>query len=100
MALPVCQKLLEAASSVVHVCDVPLEVLLHFLSAFPQEFTDYNGEHKIHTGRDIYIHLCFAFVTYVLCAISLTLSSRFLHDSRSLMCKPKRMVFRVYEETQ
>ncbi|XP_021892840.1 uncharacterized protein LOC110810851 isoform X1 [Carica papaya] len=41
--LQVCQKLLEAASSVVHVCDVPLEVLLHFLSAFPQEFTDYNG---------------------------------------------------------
>lgn len=40
---PVCQKVLEAATSLVCTFHVPLEILLHFISALPREFTDYGG---------------------------------------------------------
>ncbi|XP_010518698.1 PREDICTED: uncharacterized protein LOC104798352 isoform X2 [Tarenaya hassleriana] len=39
----VYQKMLEAAASVVNPCSVPLGILLQFISAFPRDFTDYNG---------------------------------------------------------
>ncbi|KAK0586912.1 hypothetical protein LWI29_014296 [Acer saccharum] len=41
--LRVCEKVLEAAASLVCASDVPLEKLLHFISAVPREFTDYGG---------------------------------------------------------
>ncbi|XP_077235143.1 tRNA/rRNA methyltransferase (SpoU) family protein [Tasmannia lanceolata] len=41
--LRVCEQVLEAAVSVMCTCDVPLDVLLHFLSTVPREFTDYGG---------------------------------------------------------
>ncbi|KAK9275857.1 hypothetical protein L1049_023130 [Liquidambar formosana] len=41
--LRVCEKVLEAAALVVCTFDVPLEILLHFVSALPREFTDYGG---------------------------------------------------------
>ncbi|WCJ25750.1 tRNA/rRNA methyltransferase (SpoU) family protein [Euphorbia peplus] len=45
--LRVCEKAIEAASSVVSTNDVPLESLLHFISALPQEFTDYGGSLRV-----------------------------------------------------
>ncbi|KAJ0047909.1 hypothetical protein Pint_15756 [Pistacia integerrima] len=39
--LRVCEKVLEAATSLVCSFDVPLDILLHFISALPREFTDY-----------------------------------------------------------
>lgn len=39
----VCSKILEAAVSVVCTFDIPLEILLLFISALPREFTDYGG---------------------------------------------------------
>nr|XP_011465219.1 PREDICTED: uncharacterized protein LOC101309934 [Fragaria vesca subsp. vesca] len=41
--LQVCEKVLESAASVVCTCDLPLDVLLHFISTFPWEFTDHGG---------------------------------------------------------
>ncbi|KAI8530133.1 hypothetical protein RHMOL_Rhmol11G0032100 [Rhododendron molle] len=41
--LRVCEKVLDAAASVVHTFDVSLEILLHFISAVPREFTDFGG---------------------------------------------------------
>lgn len=41
--MPVCEKVLDAAASVVHIFDVSLEILLHFISAVPREFTDFGG---------------------------------------------------------
>ncbi|KAH7851816.1 hypothetical protein Vadar_016832 [Vaccinium darrowii] len=41
--LRVCEKVLNAAASVVHAFDVSLEILLHFISAVPREFTDFGG---------------------------------------------------------
>ncbi|KAJ0104679.1 hypothetical protein Patl1_18356 [Pistacia atlantica] len=41
--LRVCEKVLEAATSLVCSFDVPLDILLHFISALPREFTDYGG---------------------------------------------------------
>ncbi|KAJ8763861.1 hypothetical protein K2173_003643 [Erythroxylum novogranatense] len=41
--LQVCEKVLVAAASVVKTADVRFEVLLQFISAFPREFTDYDG---------------------------------------------------------
>lgn len=41
---PVCQKLLEAAVSVVCTFDISLEIVMLFISALPREFTDYGGK--------------------------------------------------------
>nr|XP_048320592.1 uncharacterized protein LOC107430356 isoform X2 [Ziziphus jujuba var. spinosa] len=41
--LRVCEKVLETGASVVCTYNVPLEILLHFISSFPREFTDYGG---------------------------------------------------------
>ncbi|XP_058084724.1 uncharacterized protein LOC131232481 isoform X2 [Magnolia sinica] len=41
--LRVSEKVLEAASSVMFTYDVPLDLLLHFISSVPREFTDYGG---------------------------------------------------------
>ncbi|RVW50733.1 putative ribonuclease H protein [Vitis vinifera] len=41
--LRVCERVLEAAASMVCTFNVPLEVLLHFISALPREFTDCGG---------------------------------------------------------
>ncbi|PRQ18401.1 putative tRNA (guanosine(18)-2'-O)-methyltransferase [Rosa chinensis] len=41
--LRVCEKVLDSAASVVCTCDLPLDVLLHFISTFPWEFTDHDG---------------------------------------------------------
>ncbi|XP_044477036.1 uncharacterized protein LOC123204445 isoform X2 [Mangifera indica] len=41
--LRVCEKVLEAATCLICTFDVPLEILLHFISALPREFTDYGG---------------------------------------------------------
>lgn len=38
----VCEQVLEAAS-LVCTCDVPLDVLLHFLVSLPRDFTDFGG---------------------------------------------------------
>lgn len=40
---PVCEKVLDSAASVVCACDVPLDILMHFISTFPWEFTGYGG---------------------------------------------------------
>ncbi|KHN01629.1 hypothetical protein glysoja_012940 [Glycine soja] len=42
--LQVCGKILEAAVYVVCPFDIPLEILLLFISALPKEFTDYGGK--------------------------------------------------------
>lgn len=44
---PVCEKVLETAASVVCTYNVPLEILLHFISSFPREFTDYGGKFDV-----------------------------------------------------
>lgn len=44
LAFAVCEKVLEAAASVVNTFDMPLEILLHFVSTVPREFTDYGGK--------------------------------------------------------
>ncbi|KAJ4784544.1 tRNA/rRNA methyltransferase (SpoU) family protein [Rhynchospora pubera] len=41
--LQVCEKVLEAASSLISATDVQLDLLLHFLSTIPREFTDIAG---------------------------------------------------------
>ncbi|OVA14952.1 tRNA/rRNA methyltransferase [Macleaya cordata] len=41
--LRVCNKVLEAASSVMCTSDVPIETLMHFFSKVPREFTDCGG---------------------------------------------------------
>ncbi|KAG7955622.1 hypothetical protein I3843_11G082000 [Carya illinoinensis] len=43
----VCDKVLEAAVSVVCVFEVPLEILLHFISTLPRELTDYGGSLRV-----------------------------------------------------
>ncbi|CAL0331179.1 unnamed protein product [Lupinus luteus] len=47
----VCGKILEAAVSVVCTFDIPLEILLLFISAFPREFTDYGGQLRVTVQR-------------------------------------------------
>lgn len=44
LCLLVCEKVLEAAASVVCTFEVPLQILLHFISTLPREFTDYGGK--------------------------------------------------------
>lgn len=39
----VCEKVVEAAASMVPASDVSLEILLHFISTLPREVTDYGG---------------------------------------------------------
>ncbi|KAH6767928.1 tRNA/rRNA methyltransferase family protein [Perilla frutescens var. frutescens] len=39
----VCEKILAAAASVMSGSDIPLEILLHFISSLPREYTDYGG---------------------------------------------------------
>ncbi|XP_039141325.1 uncharacterized protein LOC120278662 [Dioscorea cayenensis subsp. rotundata] len=41
--LRVCEQVLKAATSVISICDVPTDILLHFLSNVPREFTDFTG---------------------------------------------------------
>ncbi|XP_010274499.1 PREDICTED: uncharacterized protein LOC104609816 isoform X2 [Nelumbo nucifera] len=41
--LRVCEKVLEVACSMMCPSDVPLEILMHFLSSLPREFTDFGG---------------------------------------------------------
>ncbi|RZC48081.1 hypothetical protein C5167_041028 [Papaver somniferum] len=41
--LQVCEKVLEAASSVMCTSDVPVETLMHFIAKVPREFTDFGG---------------------------------------------------------
>ncbi|XP_028552832.1 uncharacterized protein LOC110107437 isoform X2 [Dendrobium catenatum] len=38
-----CEQILKAASSLINIHDLSLEVFLHFLSAFPREFIDVTG---------------------------------------------------------
>ncbi|XP_052209740.1 uncharacterized protein LOC127813058 isoform X2 [Diospyros lotus] len=45
--LQVCDKVLDAAAAVIHASDVSLEILLHFISAVPREFTDYGGSLRV-----------------------------------------------------
>lgn len=47
MMFTVCGKILEAAVYVVCAFDIPLEILLLFISALPKEFTDYGGKRNI-----------------------------------------------------
>ncbi|KAL3619436.1 hypothetical protein CASFOL_037006 [Castilleja foliolosa] len=39
----VCLKIITAAASVMSGIDVPLNILLHFISSLPREYTDYGG---------------------------------------------------------
>lgn len=41
--LRVCERMLDAATSVMAAVDIPLEILLHFVSSLPREFTDFGG---------------------------------------------------------
>ncbi|XWS49177.1 hypothetical protein CRYUN_Cryun13aG0141400 [Craigia yunnanensis] len=43
----VCKKVVEAAASSVPASDVPLEILLHFISTLPREVTDYGGSLRV-----------------------------------------------------
>ncbi|KAJ6961038.1 hypothetical protein NC652_000044 [Populus alba x Populus x berolinensis] len=45
--LQVCEKVLEAAASLVSTLDVPLEILLHFIATLPRAFTDYGGNYAM-----------------------------------------------------
>lgn len=47
--LQVCEKVLEAATSLVSTLDVPLEILLHFIATLPRAFTDYGGSLRLKT---------------------------------------------------
>ena len=47
---PVCAKVLQTGASVVCTCDVPLEILLHFISTLPREFTDYGGKSDVYSS--------------------------------------------------
>ncbi|XP_027919590.1 uncharacterized protein LOC114178088 isoform X2 [Vigna unguiculata] len=49
--LQVCGKILEAAVCVVCAFDIPLEILLLFISALPKEFTDYGGQLRVAVQR-------------------------------------------------
>ncbi|KAL2573578.1 hypothetical protein AAZV13_17G136200 [Glycine max] len=49
--LQVCGKILEAAVYVVCPFDIPLEILLLFISALPKEFTDYGGQLRMTVQR-------------------------------------------------
>ncbi|XP_027337446.1 uncharacterized protein LOC113851166 [Abrus precatorius] len=49
--LQVCGKILEAALYVVCPFDIPLEILLLFISALPREFTDYGGQLRVTVQR-------------------------------------------------
>uniref|UniRef100_A0A2N9GXM7 Uncharacterized protein n=1 Tax=Fagus sylvatica TaxID=28930 RepID=A0A2N9GXM7_FAGSY len=48
----VCEKVIEAAASVVCTFEVPLQILLHFISTLPREFTDYGGCGKKHCSAN------------------------------------------------
>ncbi|KAK7858071.1 hypothetical protein CFP56_014546, partial [Quercus suber] len=52
LCLLVCEKVLEAAASVVCTFEVPLQILLHFISTLPREFTDYGGCGKKHCSAN------------------------------------------------
>ncbi|XVE57547.1 hypothetical protein DITRI_Ditri04bG0099200 [Diplodiscus trichospermus] len=43
----VCEKVVEAAASLVPASDIPLEILLHFISTLPREVTDYGGALRV-----------------------------------------------------
>ncbi|XP_039022591.1 uncharacterized protein LOC120155085 isoform X1 [Hibiscus syriacus] len=43
----VCEKVVQAAASLVPASDVPLEILLHFISTLPREVTDYGGSLRV-----------------------------------------------------
>ncbi|GKV10777.1 hypothetical protein SLEP1_g22096 [Rubroshorea leprosula] len=43
----VCGKVLKAAASLMYATDVPLEILLSFISTLPREFTDNGGSLKV-----------------------------------------------------
>ncbi|KAF6153002.1 hypothetical protein GIB67_021607 [Kingdonia uniflora] len=45
--LRVCEKVVEAAASVMCASDVPLETLMHFFATMPREFTDYRGRWRM-----------------------------------------------------
>ncbi|XP_057476407.1 uncharacterized protein LOC130764285 [Actinidia eriantha] len=45
--LRVCEKVMDAVASVTHAFDVSLEILLHFISAVPREFTDSGGSLRV-----------------------------------------------------
>ncbi|KAF3448239.1 hypothetical protein FNV43_RR08952 [Rhamnella rubrinervis] len=45
--LRVCDKVLETGASVVCTFDVPLEILFHFISSLPREFTDCGGSLRV-----------------------------------------------------
>ncbi|CAL5436699.1 unnamed protein product [Camellia sinensis] len=45
--LRVCDKVMDTAASVMRAFDVSLEILLHFISAVPQEFTDCGGSLRV-----------------------------------------------------
>ncbi|KAL6279881.1 hypothetical protein ACE6H2_016762 [Prunus campanulata] len=45
--LRVCEKVLDSAASVVCACDVPLDILMHFISTFPWEFTGCGGSLRV-----------------------------------------------------
>ncbi|CAA6657139.1 unnamed protein product [Spirodela intermedia] len=41
--LQVCERVMEAASAMLCAQDLPLEMVLHFISTLPREFTDFGG---------------------------------------------------------
>lgn len=43
----VCEKILAAAASVISGNDVPVEILLHFISSLPRECTDCGGMSRL-----------------------------------------------------
>ncbi|CAN1333845.1 Probable methyltransferase TARBP1 [Linum perenne] len=47
--LRVSMKIFEAAASLVCISELPLEIVLRFISAFPREFTDHGGTFRART---------------------------------------------------
>ncbi|XP_029120003.1 uncharacterized protein [Elaeis guineensis] len=41
--LKVCEQVLKASLSLISITEIPLDLLLHFLSTVPREFTDHSG---------------------------------------------------------
>lgn len=52
----VCEKILAAAAAVMSGSNVPLEILLHFISSLPREYTDYGGTSRMCAILQIHLH--------------------------------------------
>ena len=89
LTFPVCEKVLEAATSLVSTLDVPLEILLHFIATLPRAFTDYGGNyamwiHGFSFTSVIYLFLL-AWVVLLICFMVVLLHHQIIFSSSCSM---------------